>query len=268
MSTHPDTWIYGDRTPDPLAHDLVGLKARWIVDHLPAEDRPSVLDFGVGEGKYLRLVKKSRPEAQLAGVDVRDPHTQPFFEFHKVAEESALPFSDDYFDLVVSCDVLEHVGDIQHSLDEILRVMRPGGRFIGFVPLEGGFRPHALFRLFNRNIYRDTKDHHHAYRRKQMQNWLSARFCILDIAYSYHLLGATMDAVFFASFKLPSLGPRVEAFWRGQENVVYRGSPLLVAPSMLGQITQIASRIAYWESRILYRLPFGAVGFHFCLEKH
>jgi len=267
MSTHPDTWTYGDLTPDPTAKDLIGLKARWIFDHLPDDGCPSVLDYGVGEGKYLRLIKKARPEALLAGVDVREPHTQPFFEFHKIESESSLPFPDDHFDLIVSCDVLEHVNDIQHSLDEIRRVLRPGGRFVGFVPLEGGLRPHAVFRMFNPNIYRDTKDHNHAYRNKEMLGYMEPRFEIVDTAYSYHFLGATMDAVFFASFKLPGLGPRMEAFWRGQENVVYRDSAAAAPPSMLGRITQFASSVAYWESTILHRFAVGAVGFHFCLQK-
>lgn len=267
MTTHPDTWAYGDYAPDPLAHDLVGLKARWILDHLPVDDHPSVLDFGVGQGKHLRLVQKARPAAALVGVDVRDVQGQPFFEFHKIAADSTLPFADDSFDVVVSCDVLEHVDDIQRSLDEIRRVMRPGGRFMGFVPVEGGLRPHALFRLFNRDIYRDTKDHKHAYRRTEMLRWLSTRFRVADVAYSYHLLGATLDAVFFAGFKLPAIGPRVEAYWRGQENAFYRGNASTGPQSALGSVAQLANRMAYWESRALHRVPIGAIGLHFCLEK-
>ena len=267
MATDPNAWVYGDYGPDPQSHDLVGLKARWILDCLPASAAPSVLDYGAGEGKHLHLVRKARPRATLVGVDVRPVRTAVDFEFHLITPNSPLPFATDRFDAVVSCDVLEHVESIDRSLDEIRRVLRPGGAFIGFVPLEGGLKPHSLFRLIDPDIYRDTKDHQHAYRRRQILEWFSSRFRIVDLSYSYHLLGATLDAVFFASFKLPGIGPRMEGFWRGQENLFYRGEAQVSQPSLIGRVTRLANRLAYWESRALSRVPLGAVGLHFHLEK-
>jgi 2-polyprenyl-6-hydroxyphenyl methylase/3-demethylubiquinone-9 3-methyltransferase len=41
----------------------------------------------------------------------------------------AIPFSDSSFDLVSCCDVLEHVDDINKTISEIARVLRPGGLF-------------------------------------------------------------------------------------------------------------------------------------------
>lgn len=267
MATDPNAWVYGDYAPDPQSHDLPGLKARWILDRLPASTALAVLDYGAGEGKHLDLVRKARPRATLVGVDVRPVRTAVDFEFHLVAPDAALPFADNRFDVVVSCDVLEHVDSCEHSLDEIRRVLRPGGAFIGFVPLEGGFGPHSFFRLIDRDIYRDTKDHNHAYRRRQMLGWLSSRFRIVDLSYSYHLLGATLDALFFASFKLRGIGPRLESFWRGQENPFYRGEAQVSEPSGIGRVVRLANRLAYWESRALRRVPFGAAGLHFHLEK-
>jgi SAM-dependent methyltransferase len=267
MTTDPNAWVYGDYAPDPLSQDLLGLKARWILDRLPASPVPVVLDYGSGEGKHLHLVRKAKPGATLVGVDVRAPRTAIDFEFHLVAPDTPLPLPNDRFDVVVSCDVLEHVNSVERSLDEIRRVLRPGGAFIGFVPLEGGFGPHSFFRLFDRNIYLDTKDHSHAYRRREMLGWLSSRFRIIDHSYSYHLLGASLDAVFFASFKLPGIGPRLERFWRGQDNVFYRGEPNVSQPSLIGRAARLANHLAYWESRLLSRLPLGASGLHFHGEK-
>jgi SAM-dependent methyltransferase len=267
MTTNPDTWVYGDHAPDPQAHDLVGLKAEWVVNEMPASPTPALPDYGAGEGKYLHLIRKCRPAAALVGVDVRPARTAVDFEFHLIEPEAPLPFPDNRFDVVVSCDVLEHVASIEHSLDEIRRVLRSGGAFIGFVPLEGGFGPHAFFRLIDRNIFRDTKDHNQAYRRAQMLGWLSPRFRVVRLAYSYHLLGATLDAVFFASFKLPGVGSRMEEFWRGQDNPVYRNSAGESRPSTMGRLVQFASRLAYWESRLLSGCPYGAAGLLFHVEK-
>lgn len=180
-----------------------------------------------------------------------------------------MPFATDAYDVVISCDVLEHVANLEQSLDEIHRVLRPGGSFIGFVPAEGGLGPHALFRFLDRNIYRDTKDHHHAYTRRELLDRFTSRFEVVRLGYSYHLLGATLDAAFFASFKAPLLGPRMEAFWRGQENDVYRTARAAVKPrrSLLNRLVKLANHTAYLESNLLRNVALGAKGLHFHFAK-
>jgi len=268
MTTNPDTWVYGDYAPDPASRDLPGLKARWLVEQFPTAASPSVLDYGAGEGKYLHLVRKVRPGARLVGVDIRAPHGQVDFEFHQVPSNAPLPFADGTFDVVISCDVLEHVENIDSSLDEIRRVLRHGGSFMGFVPAEGGLGPHAIFRLLDSHIYRDTKDHSHAYTRRDLLRQFTSRFRVVRLAYSYHLIGATLDAVFFASFKLPVVGPRMEGFWRGQENDIYRArASARSRRSLASRLVQFGNRAAYQESMLLRNIPLGAKGLHFRLEK-
>jgi SAM-dependent methyltransferase len=45
-----------------------------------------------------------------------------------------LPFPDDTFDRVIASEVLEHVRDDQLALDEVLRVLKPGGTLAATVP--------------------------------------------------------------------------------------------------------------------------------------
>lgn len=45
-----------------------------------------------------------------------------------------LPFRDNYFDLVLTADVLEHVRDLGRALGEIARVLKPGGLHFFTVP--------------------------------------------------------------------------------------------------------------------------------------
>lgn len=262
-----DAWVYGDFAPDPDSRDLVGLKARWLLDQLPESDGLTVLDYGAGEGKHLQLIRFFKPRARLVGVDVRDVHSAPDFEFHQVRAKDPLPFGDGTFDLVASFDVLEHVESVQHALEEIHRVMRTGASFIGFVPVEGGCGPHALFRLLDPNIFRDTKDHIHNYTRQDFLKWLSSRFEVARVAYSYHFIGGLLDAVFFASFKIPVVGPRVEKFWRGQENQFYRTRANQTKRSLVGRLVQLANRAAYYEARLLRDVPLGASGLHFHVVK-
>ncbi|NIU60939.1 MAG: methyltransferase domain-containing protein, partial [Pseudomonas stutzeri] len=45
-----------------------------------------------------------------------------------------LPFPDATFDVVFSHEVLEHVADDRACVAEMVRVTRPGGRIVVFVP--------------------------------------------------------------------------------------------------------------------------------------
>ncbi|MEO7573201.1 MAG: class I SAM-dependent methyltransferase [Acidimicrobiales bacterium] len=45
-----------------------------------------------------------------------------------------LPFPDDTFDRIIASEVLEHVSDDQVALDEVLRVLKPGGTLAATVP--------------------------------------------------------------------------------------------------------------------------------------
>lgn len=56
--------------------------------------------------------------------------------------EDELPFADDSFDVVVAGELLEHLSDPDAAVEQVHRVLSPGGRFVGSVP--------NAFRLKNR----------------------------------------------------------------------------------------------------------------------
>src|SRR4051812_25413628 len=47
-----------------------------------------------------------------------------------VAGAEQLPYPDGYFDLVIGHAVIHHIPDVETALREVLRVLRPGGRFV------------------------------------------------------------------------------------------------------------------------------------------
>jgi SAM-dependent methyltransferase len=47
-----------------------------------------------------------------------------------------LPFPDDTFDVVITSEVLEHIQDDVGAIAEMVRVLRPGGRFAATVPAQ------------------------------------------------------------------------------------------------------------------------------------
>lgn len=57
-----------------------------------------------------------------------------------------LPFPDECFDWILSHEVLEHVQDDRAAVQEITRVLKPGGRIVVFVPNRGyPFETHGVY---------------------------------------------------------------------------------------------------------------------------
>ncbi|WP_028662938.1 class I SAM-dependent methyltransferase [Saccharomonospora halophila] len=48
----------------------------------------------------------------------------------RVADAERVPYDDDTFDLVVGHAVLHHIPDVRAAMREVLRVLKPGGRFV------------------------------------------------------------------------------------------------------------------------------------------
>ncbi|MHA1568672.1 MAG: class I SAM-dependent methyltransferase, partial [Alphaproteobacteria bacterium] len=103
----------GDFYPFTLLLTEAGVNATGV-DVLPLETDPSL--FSVWQRDFYTQAEKllGRP-LPLDRVDVRQ------------IDGRALPFADGEIDLVYSNAVLEHVGDLEVVLDELRRVLRPGG---------------------------------------------------------------------------------------------------------------------------------------------
>lgn len=108
-----------------------GVVAELIADgHLDADTR--VLDVGCGTGNYAAVliervgcrVSGVEPSAQMRG---RARGAAPWVSLVAGSAES-LPYADDSFDLVVSTDVIHHVGNRPAYFQEAMRVLAPGAR--------------------------------------------------------------------------------------------------------------------------------------------
>jgi SAM-dependent methyltransferase len=100
-----------------------------------------LLDWGCGLGQMTYLLR--RRGFAVTAYDLGDPHDQlpdiPLCRTINVLRTpypTALPFVDKSFDSALSCGVLEHVdeysqpGNERLALQELHRVLRPGGRLL------------------------------------------------------------------------------------------------------------------------------------------
>jgi ubiquinone/menaquinone biosynthesis C-methylase UbiE len=93
-----------------------------------------IIDVGCGTGRLLRAASVRWPEAQLFGVDPAERmvseanRLNPNATF-KVAWAESLPFPDQAADMVLSSLSFHHWRNQTKGLQEIARVLRPGGLF-------------------------------------------------------------------------------------------------------------------------------------------
>ena len=66
-----------------------------------------------------------------------------------MAEAERLPFPDSHFDKAYSTMALHHFADLDRSLGEIARVLKPGGSYV-ILEVEPGSLVGRLFRLIGR----------------------------------------------------------------------------------------------------------------------
>ncbi|SES01188.1 Methyltransferase domain-containing protein [Gracilibacillus ureilyticus] len=104
----------------------------------------SILDAGCGTGQLsIPLIERGY---QVTGVDLSDSMLQIASakcigqnkaEFI-VADVSSLPFKDDSFHMVVVSKLFQHVTKWRNAIDELVRVLKPGG-FIILIQDKGAF---------------------------------------------------------------------------------------------------------------------------------
>src|SRR6185503_12744265 len=116
------------------------------------------LELGCGTGFFLLNLKQAGVLTDGCVTDLspgmvevakRNAEQLGFSIEGRVADAESLPYPDDSFDLVVGHAVLHHIPDVGLALREVLRVLRPGGRFVfaGEPTRYGDFVARRLSRL-------------------------------------------------------------------------------------------------------------------------
>jgi SAM-dependent methyltransferase len=147
---------------------------------LLAEARPGerVLDLGCGAGRFVAALRDAG--AQPVGVEIAEAALErarrnvPGADLRLLEPGGGIPLGHGEVDLVWCSEVLEHVPDTGAMLNEVRRVLRPGGRLLATVP--GHSLPRRVgIALFRHDSHYDPLGQHvRFYTRRSLAHTLAA----------------------------------------------------------------------------------------------
>ena len=136
---------------DVPAGALPWLESRRLEDISRFAKGGCILDVGCGAGQFLAAAKAHG--WKTCGIEVSDLAASHAREHHKLDViqkdllEAELP--DEHFDVVTMWGVLEHLHHPKAALQEVSRILKPGGLFIALLPNIGSTQA----RIFGANWY-------------------------------------------------------------------------------------------------------------------
>jgi ubiquinone/menaquinone biosynthesis C-methylase UbiE len=104
------------------------------------KDGDKVIDLGCGVGVLERLIKKEKKGCEIWGVDIsneaikNDLDHDPDIKYQQgeIGNLSKLP--EDYFDVVFSGEVIEHLDHPEDLFNDAQRILKKGGKLIVTTP--------------------------------------------------------------------------------------------------------------------------------------
>lgn len=118
-------WEYPWLWHNGLAGALPGAE---VLDIGSGETAPPWAMVFLGGAKYVRMVETSDVVTRNNRIWSEAKNLLPQVSWSSV-EDEILPFSDSSFDIITSFSVIEHQPDKKKAIDEVIRVLRPGGLF-------------------------------------------------------------------------------------------------------------------------------------------
>ncbi len=129
---------YIDTIYDPKLRPLTSYPdqlARYLYERFDFKQGHRLLDLGCGRGDFGKAFQKLGLEVEGADMEATTSNIiggMPVKFFN--IETDAYPYPDNYFDVIFSKSVTEHVHDPKKFFEEQKRILKPGGRIIVMTP--------------------------------------------------------------------------------------------------------------------------------------
>jgi len=92
------------------------------------------IDIGGGENSNYIDFMKFEENFSFGTLDIKSDDKLDF-------EKDQLPANDNEYDTVLFLNVMEHIYNYKHIMKEVIRITKPSGRVIGFVPFMMWYHP-------------------------------------------------------------------------------------------------------------------------------
>lgn len=144
-------WTNDNRFSDLTETDMdvsIRDETQWFLEKY-AEERKvprgeiTILDMGCGRGAFVGKLRKLGWRAFGFEVDPRfikaGAVVETLFEEQSpiltiLRSDGRAPFPEGYFDVILSNQVLEHIGDLDTAISEMRRLLKPGGMMLHYFP--------------------------------------------------------------------------------------------------------------------------------------
>ena len=177
-----DVWHQRIFEANPGHDDAESPWYRLVREHLGSVAGLRVLEVACGRGGLIATLSKAG--AQVTGCDFSMAALRAARAKLRMADEprevalaqgdaQRLPFASESFDVVVSCETIEHVPDVRAALKEMQRVARKNGKLFLTTPNYANFM--GLYDLYARVRHPQKKDDQPFDRRQwfpQIRTWI------------------------------------------------------------------------------------------------
>lgn len=128
--------MYGDKELNLKGNPRIDCMVN-IINSLDLVDK-NILDIGCYNGTFLSLIKNKNNnfygiEASDYGVEEckkKNIQVKQFF----FDDKSTIPFENNFFDIIIAGEIIEHIYDTDFFLEEIYRILKPGGKLLLSTP--------------------------------------------------------------------------------------------------------------------------------------
>ena len=149
---------------------------QWGLSHVEIESHFSILDVGCGGGRTIHTLASIATDGNVCGVDysadsvaVARNTNRAWLDGGRVKIQrgtvSSLQFPDKALDLVTAIETHYYWPDLPRDVQEVLRVLKPGGTFLIVAETYRGQRNDWLYspimRLLLRATYLSAVEHRH-----------------------------------------------------------------------------------------------------------
>ena len=167
-------------------------------NNISPEKDSFMLDAGCGPGRHVFGFMDQFPDITCVGVDLDFSSLQEgktnLTLFSSISNKEStflqgsvynLPFSDNAFQTIICSEVLEHVADVDATLKELTRLLKPGGNLLISVP---SYFPEKICWLLSKDYQNMPGGHVRIFRRSVLQEKVEEKGYSLERTEKYHAL--------------------------------------------------------------------------------